>query len=49
MMNLEGLKKGDKFWCWWMSRYLYFIRKFETAIPGLPTSCSRTLQMLSSI
>lgn len=22
MKNLEVLKKGDKFWCWWLSRNL---------------------------
>lgn len=23
-MKVNELKKNDKVWCWWMSRYLYY-------------------------
>lgn len=28
------MKKSDKFWCWWMSRYLYFVREFADRDTG---------------
>lgn len=37
MKNLEVLKKGDKFWCWWMSRNLYFLKAFENRATGAAT------------
>ena len=24
MMNANNLKKNDRVWCWWLSRYLWF-------------------------
>lgn len=29
MMNVKELKKGSKFWCWWLSRNIYFRRTIE--------------------
>lgn len=29
-MKGKELKKGDKFWCWWLHRYLYFVQKYES-------------------
>lgn len=37
MKNLEVLKKGDKFWSWWLSRNLYFRRAFENPKTGAVT------------
>lgn len=37
MKNLEVLKKGDKFWCWWLSRNLYFRRAVEDCTTGAVT------------
>ena len=37
MKNLEVLKKGDKFWSWWLSRNLYFRRAVEDRTTGSVT------------
>lgn len=37
MKNFEVLKRGDKFWCWWLSRNLYFRRAFENQATGAVT------------
>ena len=35
MANVEGLKKGEKFWCRWMSRNLYFVRELKNRYTGI--------------
>lgn len=29
------MKRGEKFWCWWKSCNLYFLRKFENRYTGV--------------
>lgn len=28
-MKAEDLKRGERYWCWWKSRYLYFLRSYS--------------------
>lgn len=34
-MKAVEMKKGDKFWCWWMSRNLYFRRSYFSHLRGV--------------
>lgn len=29
------MERGEKFWCWWMSRYLWFRRTFVNRYTGV--------------
>ena len=35
MANVKALKKGERFWCWWMSRYLFFRMSYVKCFTGV--------------
>lgn len=35
MMNATKMKQGDRFWCSWMHRYIYFRRSYFSHNRGI--------------
>ena len=34
-MKVADLKRGERLWCWWMHRYLYFRRSYFSHLRGV--------------